>query len=101
MSRRTTLTSSLMLPGGKWTPHDLRRTGATLMGSLGIRPDVIERCLNHTEQNKIQRIYQRAELRPEMAAAWQLLGERLAALLAEKDVAKVVAMQTRKRPAAA
>lgn len=72
--------NSLLLPGGKWTPHDLRRTGATLMGSLGIRPDVIEKCLNHTEQNKIQRIYQRQELRPEMRDAWETLGRRLAEL---------------------
>ena len=80
MSRRSPLTTALVLPGGKWTPHDLRRTGATIMGGLGVRPDVIERCLNHTEQNKIQRIYQRAELRPEMAEAWRLLGERLTLL---------------------
>lgn len=75
--------NSLLLPGGKWTPHDLRRTGATLMGSLGIRPDVIEKCLNHTEQNKIQRIYQRQELRPAMREAWEILGNRLAELSSE------------------
>jgi len=72
--------NALALPGGRWTPHDLRRTGATLMGSLGIRPDVIEKCLNHTEQNKILRIYQRQELRPEMRAAWLALGEKLTIL---------------------
>jgi len=72
--------NALALPGGRWTPHDLRRTGATLMGSLGIRPDVIEKCLNHTEQNKILRIYQRQELRPEMHAAWLALGQKLTAL---------------------
>jgi integrase len=42
-----------LFSGGKWTPHDLRRTAATLMGSLGVLPDVIEKCLNHVEQNKI------------------------------------------------
>jgi integrase len=75
--------NSLLLPGGKWTPHDLRRTGATLMGNLGIRPGVIEKCLNHTEQNKIQRIYQRQELRPAMREAWEILGNRLAELSSE------------------
>jgi integrase len=85
MSRRSPLTDALVLPGGKWTPHDLRRTGATQMGMLGVRPDVIEKCLNHTEQNKIQRIYQRAELRPEMAEAWRLLGERLELLSSGTD----------------
>lgn len=86
MSRRSPLTDSLVLPGGRWTPHDLRRTGATLMGALGVRPDVIERCLNHTEQNKIQRIYQRAELRPVMTEAWRLLGDRLTLLTASTAV---------------
>lgn len=85
MTRRSPLVDALILPGGKWTPHDLRRTAATLMASLGVRPDVIERCLNHTEQNKIQRIYQRADLRPEMAEAWRLLGERLELLTSATD----------------
>lgn len=68
---------ALKLSGGKWTPHDLRRTGATIMGNLGILPDVIEKCLNHTEQNKMKRVYQRQELKSEQADAWRKLGERL------------------------
>jgi integrase len=85
MKKRSPLTNSLTLSGGKWTPHDLRRTGATLMATLGVRPDVIEKCLNHTEQNKIMRIYQRSELRPEMQSAWKLLGERLELLTQQTD----------------
>ncbi|MGN5479650.1 tyrosine-type recombinase/integrase [Cupriavidus basilensis] len=54
----TALTTSLCLPGGRWVPHDLRRTGATLMGELGVHSDVIKKCLNHTEENKVTRIYQ-------------------------------------------
>jgi integrase len=68
---------ALRLSGGKWTPHDLRRSGATIMGNLGILPDVIEKCLNHTEQNKMKRVYQRQELKTEQADAWRKLGERL------------------------
>lgn len=63
--------------GERWTPHDLRRTGASLMAELGVLPDVIERCLNHTEQNRIKRTYQRYSYASEMRAAWELLGERL------------------------
>ncbi|MEQ1635446.1 MAG: tyrosine-type recombinase/integrase [Methylococcales bacterium] len=63
-SHRSKLNTSLALSGGKWTPHDLRRSGATLMGNLGISPDVIEKCLN-PEENKIRRIYQRQELKAE------------------------------------
>jgi integrase len=83
MSGRSKQTDSLALAGGKWTPHDLRRTGATLMAELGVLPDVIERCLNHTEQTKVKRIYQRAQYEAPMREAWQRLGDRLA-LLADK-----------------
>jgi integrase len=77
MTGRTKQTDSLALAGGQWRPHDLRRTGATLMAELGVLPDVIERCLNHTEQTKVKRIYQRAQYEAPMREAWQKLGERL------------------------
>lgn len=80
MSRRSPDTDTLMLPGGKWTPHDLRRTGSTMMGDIGVRVEVIEKCLNHTEQNRMIRIYQRQEQRGEMKAAWEFIGHRLAEL---------------------
>lgn len=85
MSKRSKLTRSLQLPKGKWTPHDLRRTGATLMGKLGVRPDVIEKCLNHIEQNRLVRIYQRQTLREEQREAWRLLGERLELLTSNTE----------------
>jgi hypothetical protein len=50
------------------------------MAMLGVEPVIIERCLNHKEQNKVMRIYQRHSYAPEMARAWALLGERLNAL---------------------
>lgn len=80
-SNRSKANLALVLPGGKWTPHDLRRTGATMMGNLGIHGDVIEKCLNHTEENKLRRVYQHQELKEEQAGAWRFLGERLALLI--------------------
>ncbi|MDR3371206.1 tyrosine-type recombinase/integrase [Rhodoferax sp.] len=77
MKNRSKATGALLLAGGEWTPHDLRRTGATIMGGLGVRPDVVEKVLNHVEQNKLIRIYQRQELKAEQQEAWRLLGERL------------------------
>jgi integrase len=85
MSGRSKQTNSLALAGGKWTPHDLRRTGATLMAELGVLPDVIERCLNHTEQTKVKRIYQRAQYEVPMREAWQKLGARLNLLKNKPD----------------
>lgn len=85
MKNRCKLTQALELPRGKWTPHDLRRTGATLMGALGVRPDVIEKCLNHVEQNRLIRIYQRQTLVAEQAEAWRLLGDRLELLTGDAN----------------
>lgn len=83
MSRRSAKAQALLLPGGKWTPHDLRRTGATIMTALGILPEVAERCLNHTEENKVKRTYQRHSYTKEMAEAWELLGKRLNILICQ------------------
>jgi hypothetical protein len=30
-----------------WARHDLRRTGATMLGDMGELPDIIEAALNH------------------------------------------------------
>ena len=76
---------ALILPGGGWTPHDLRRTGATMMGELGVLSEVIERCLNHVEPNRLKRTYQRHELKAERQDAWQRLGDMLDELLSHKE----------------
>lgn len=47
------------------------------MTALGVLPEVAERCLNHTEENKIKRTYQRHSYQSEMTAAWQALGKHL------------------------
>ena len=78
---RTKASSALLLSGGAWTPHDLRRSGATLMSRLGIDGDVIERCLNHVEPNRIKRIYQRDKKETPMYDAWQVLGQSIADII--------------------
>jgi len=77
LPNRSKNTSALLLMGGKWTPHDLRRTSATLMTALGILPDIADRCLNHVEQNKLRRTYMQHSYTQEKKDAWDLLGERL------------------------
>ena len=96
LSNRSKDSQALILDGGKWTPHDLRRTGATLMGELGIAPDVTEKCLNHTEANKVKRIYQRQKLEKEQAHAWQILGERLNLLAVMDSNSNVVLLHKKK-----
>lgn len=82
---RSQQVGTLKLPGGRWTAHDLRRTGATLMGELGVRSDVIERCLNHVCDDKLRNICQRQELIPERIEAFRRLGERLEILASGKE----------------
>lgn len=81
LTGRSKASGTLLLKNGKWTPHDLRRTAATLMGELGVYPNVIERCLNHIEQNKLVRIYQRQEMKDEKIDAWNILGNKLETLV--------------------
>lgn len=85
MSGRSSHTNALALSGGKWTPHDLRRTAATLMTALGVLPEVAEKCLNHTEESRIKRTYQRYSYESEKREAWRLLGERLDLLTRDGD----------------
>ncbi len=70
-----------------------------MMGELGIMGEVIERCLNHVEQNKLKRIYQRHELKAEQKEAWRRLGERLELLLQHGQRDNVVVGQFAKRAA--
>lgn len=78
---RTQLVDVLVLDGGKWTPHDLRRTSSTLMRELKTPQDVIERCLNHVADDDMVATYQLAELREEMQTSWNKLSEILEVLV--------------------
>ena len=80
---RTTLTDSLLLPEGRWTAHDLRRTGATLMARLGFSVDVNDECLNHKMQSKMARVYIHDRREQEQARAFDALGNRLAEIRTE------------------
>ena len=97
MSRRSPHTNALLLPGGRWTPHDLRRTAATLMTALGVLPEVAEKCLNHTEESRVKRTYQRHSYEAEKRAAWRLLGDRLELL--RRAESNVVTISSRERSA--
>jgi integrase len=79
---RTKSTSALVLPGGRWTAHDLRRTAATMMASMGIGGDVIDECLNHVIESRVRRTYIRDRRFREQQRAFDALGRRLAGLLA-------------------
>lgn len=79
--------NTLLLSGGKngnRSPHDLRRTGATMMQALGISLELIDRCQNHVlPGSKVRRHYMRHDYAEEKRAAWAALGQRLTGLIAE------------------
>ena len=61
-----------------WTRHDLRRTGATLLGELGEVPDIVEAALNHVSiRSSLAATYNRARYRPQVASALQRLANLL------------------------
>lgn len=79
--------NTLVLAGGKngeWTPHDLRRTGATYMQALKIPLDIIDRCQNHVlGGSRVRRHYLHYDYADEKREAWEKLGRRLEEILAK------------------
>lgn len=88
--------NTLVLAGGKtgdWTPHDLRRTGATMMQALGVPLDTIDRCQNHVlSGSKTRRHYLHHDYADEKRMAWRLLGERLSEILQPRPAPNVVTL---------
>jgi integrase len=54
----------------KFTPHDLRRTGATILNEQGYDADVIEKALNHAVRG-VRGIYNRAQYAEQRKAMLQ------------------------------
>jgi integrase len=77
---------SLVLGDEEWTPHDLRRTGATMMQTLKINRDVINLCQNHVIGTKIDRVYLLDDYAEDKRDAWNKLGDRLDVILNATNV---------------
>ena len=70
---------------GEWTPHDLRRTAATMMQALGVLPDIIDRCQNHVlAGSRVRRHYLTHDYAEETRQAWATLGAAIEAALAPR-----------------
>ena len=59
------------------------------MTALGVLPDIADKCLNHKDQKRMQRVYQLHNYDAEKKQAWKLLGERLN-LLTQSTLENVV-----------
>jgi integrase len=78
--------NSLVLGEIEWTPHDLRRTGATMMQKLKVSRDVINLCQNHVIGSKVDRSYLLDDYADEKREAWNKLGDRIEAILSSSNV---------------
>lgn len=54
---------------------------------------MIEKCLNHLDENRMRRIYQRAVKKEEQIEAWRKLGDRLD-LLSRLDAGDVAILRS-------
>lgn len=81
--------NSLVLGSSEWTPHDLRRTGVTMMQQLGITPDIINLCQHHIIGSKVDKSYLQYKYVDEKRLAWVKLGDRLEAILSANNVASL------------
>jgi len=87
-------TKALMKASGTsgWTRHDLRRTGATMLGEMGELPDMIEAALNQVSiRSPLTATYNRSRYRPQVAAALQRLADALDGIVA--GAAEVVSLR--------
>jgi integrase len=84
--------SFLASPIAPWRIHDLRRTMATMMRSIGIDRLVVSKILNHAESG-VTKIYDRFSADPEKAAAMERWANRLREIIAGDTGGNVVPMQ--------
>ncbi|NNM69080.1 MAG: tyrosine-type recombinase/integrase [Gallionella sp.] len=78
--------NSMVLGNEEWTPHDLRRTGATLMQKLKVSREVVNLCQNHVIGSKVDRVYLLDDYADEKREAWNKLGDKLEAILSASNV---------------
>jgi integrase len=86
---------ALMKPDVPWRIHDLRRTAASGMARLGIRPDIVERVLNHATGSQVARVYNRHTYHLEKAHALATWADHVFTLISDEPVAANVVLMRR------
>ena len=86
----------LKKPIEPWRIHDLRRTMATQMRSLGVDRLVVSKLLNHAESG-ITKTYDRYAADPEKAAAMERWADRLREIISGEKSEKVVLLRGGRR----
>ena len=89
--------NSLVIGDEKWTPHDLRTTGATIMQKmLDINNSLLvaDLCLHHKVVTGSAKHYLFADYEDAMRDAWQRLGNRLEAILNADNVLSIAGVKS-------
>jgi len=74
---------------GHFTPHDLRRTAATMMTALGLQRLTVSKILNHRESGATK-IYDRYTYDKEKQQALESWGRKLESIITGEKPAKIV-----------
>ena len=70
---------------GNWTPHDLRRTGSTMLEAMGEDQNMIDRCQNHKiDEPKTRAHYMHFKYITPKRKVWARLGLEIKNILAGK-----------------
>lgn len=80
---------------GNWTRHDLRRTGATMLGRAGIETHVIEAALGHRSiGSQLAATYNLSRYEPQVRVALQKLADMLD-VIAQGGAGEVIRLPAR------
>ena len=82
-------------PESPWRIHDLRRTTATGMATIGVPPHIVEACLNHASGAKagVAGTYNRAAYAPEKRAALERWAAHIERVVSGEPAKKVVGLR--------
>jgi len=80
-------------------PHDLRRTCATRLNTLGVLPHIAEKILNHTMQG-VMAVYNRADYEAERIEAMQRWADEVDRILRQSAPLNEARGATQERPIA-
>ena len=81
--------NSLVLGESEWTPHDLRRTGSTMMQTLKISREIINLCQHHAVGSQVDKSYLLDEYADERRLASQKLGYYLENILLSNKISNI------------
>ncbi|MDO9314990.1 MAG: tyrosine-type recombinase/integrase [Burkholderiaceae bacterium] len=93
LSKRTKANTALVMPGGHWTAHDLRRTAATGMARCGFGSDTINECLNHIQADPMARVYIQDRREADQVRAFDALGKRLEVITSSAAASAVMPLK--------